>query len=149
MESLPAQDALAGTTSSPRAETAGGPVPAVLFGGDDDRRLLLKGILLLHRHPVSLEARSVEDLRELAPSSRPELLVFDAGDGPWADTLATSLRERPTLRAVVLLPPRSPEMEEAAIHAGARSTVTRPFTIRELVDAIDDALAAVPGAPAS
>lgn len=144
METLPEPGALADAGASRTRESPVGPVPAVLFGGDDDRRLLLKGILLLRHHPVSLEARTVEELRELAPSSRPELLVFDAGDGPWAETLAASLRERPTLRAVVLLPPRSPGMRDEALHAGARSTVTRPFTIRELVDAIDDALAAAP-----
>ena len=133
-----------GTTVPP---SGGEPVPAVLWIPDDDVRLLLRGILTLHRHPVVLELPSNEALRRWdAPPVA--LLIVDAVSGSerWREELSDALRVRPGLRAIVLLPRDHEGWRNDAAALGARVSLVRPFAVREFVDAIHEALAG-PAAP--
>lgn len=118
-----------------------GPIPAVLWVPDDDVRLLLRGILTLHRHPVVLELSSSEALRRWDPTPI-ALLIVDAvsGAGRWREELAAALAARPELRAVVLLPHDDGALRREAEALGARATVVRPFAVRDLLGAIREAL---------
>jgi DNA-binding NarL/FixJ family response regulator len=115
-------------------------VPAVLLGGSEDTRLLLRGLLRLHRHRVLLEAQAPEGIDRLPPSPETKILVLDAGSDPnctWAEGLASVLRVHPDLRALVILPSSDPALETRARQAGARATLVRPFAIRDFVEAVD------------
>ncbi len=133
---------LDGGSSVPVMTAAGSStVPAVLWVPDDDLRLLLRGILTLQRHPVVLELTSAEALNRWEPPPV-ALLVVDAvsGSGRWRDELAQALRARPELRAIVLLPRNHEALRTEAEELGARATLVRPFAIRDLVEAIREAL---------
>jgi len=115
-------------------------VPAVLLGGSEDTRLLLRGLLRLHRHRVLLEAQSPDGIERLPASPETKILILDAGsdgDGQWADNLASVLRARSDLRALVILPSSDPALENRARKAGARAILVRPFAIRDFVEAVD------------
>ncbi len=109
--------------------------PAVLWGSNDDTRLLLRGLLRLYRFPVIYEARSLEDLEQLPTASEPRLLLRDleAKGGDWSGELASALRLHTELRAVVILPPGLPAAEAEALRAGAKAVLPRPFAIREFL----------------
>jgi DNA-binding NarL/FixJ family response regulator len=117
-------------------------VPAVLLGGSEDTRLLLRGLLRLHRHRVLLETQARDGIDRLPRSPEPKVLILDAGpekDGVWADELFTILQSRDDLRALVILPSSDPAVESRARRAGARTVLVRPFAIREFVEAVESA----------
>ena len=136
--------------STPSEKASGGPagppdgsassVPAVLLGGSEDTRLLLRGLLRLHRHRVLLEAPAREGIERLPASPETKLLILDAGsekDGKWAEELAAVLKSRPDLEALVILSSSDPALETRARSAGARAVLVRPFAIRDFVEAVD------------
>lgn len=122
-------------------------VPAVLLGGSEDTRLLLRGLLRLHRHRVLLEAQAPEGIERLPASPETKVLILDAGskaDCTWAEDLSSVLKNRSDLRALVILPTSDPTLETRAREAGARGVLVRPFAIHDFVEAVD-AVAAEPG----
>lgn len=122
-------------------DRASGAVPSVLWVPDDDVRLLLRGILTLQHHPVVLELSSAEALRRWEPPDV-ALLIVDAVSGAerWRAELTEALRSRPELRAIVLLPRDREALRREAEALGARTTLVRPFALRDLVAAIREAL---------
>ncbi len=120
----------------------GRPVEAVLLSRNDDTRLLLRGLLRLHHHRIVLEARTVDELRELAPGLGPRLLLqdVDTEDERWSDELAVVLHDHPDLRAVVLLPSEGGGLRAEAMRVGARAVIVRPFAIRELMRLVEEAV---------
>ena len=119
--------------------TAAVHAPAVIWGENDETRLLLRGLLRLHRHPVVQEVASVDELERLPSTSGPCILLYDApaGDGPWATELASVLERHPELRAIVILPPGTPVGEVDAHRVGARAVLPRPFAIQEFARALE------------
>ncbi|HYB79216.1 MAG TPA: hypothetical protein VEG66_05600 [Thermoplasmata archaeon] len=114
--------------------------PAIVLGGSEDTRLLLRGLLRLHRHRVLLEAPTREAVDRLPPSAEVKILVLDAGTDKadvWANELSSLLRVRSDLRALVILPSSDPGLETRARQAGARAVLVRPFAIRDFVEAVD------------
>jgi DNA-binding NtrC family response regulator len=118
--------------------------PAAIYGPDDDVRLLLRGILLLYRHPVTREAKLPSELGHLPSESR--VLIYDVGAAPtgWTDVLAGVIRENPALPVLVLLPSGGEELASEAERAGAQGTLVKPFATHALIAAIDTLLT-VPG----
>jgi CheY-like chemotaxis protein len=122
--------------------TPGAKVPAVICGPNEDTRLLLRGLLRLHRHPVVWEARTLGDLEQMPPSTETRILLLDveAEDGAWNVDLARALQSRPGLRAVVILPVTASDAAPRALSAGARAALSRPFAIQDLVKALGKAV---------
>ncbi len=118
---------------------AGDHTPAVILGRDEETRLLLRGLLRLHRHPVVQEAATVEELGELPSAAGHRILLYDvpAGDDRWATDLTSVLARHPDLRAVVILPPGTVTPEGEAQRAGARAILARPFAIQEFARALE------------
>ena len=119
---------------------AGVHAPAVIWGRNEETRLLLRGLLRLHRHPVVHEAACADDLERLPPTSGPCLLLFDVpsgSDGRWASELASVLERHPELRAVVILPSGTPSTEVEARRVGARAVLPRPFAVQEFAQALE------------
>ncbi len=129
------------------------PIEAVLLGTNDDTRLLLRGLIRLHRHRVALEARSIDELDSLVPSGRSRVLIQDVDpeDDRWSDELRFALDRHPDLRALVLLPTDGSAMRAEAIRAGASAVIVRPFAVRELirkvVEVVDDPAPRPPSGP--
>ena len=117
------------------------PIPADLWGRNEDTRLLLRGLLRLNRYPVVHEAATLDDLHGMPAASGPRLLVVDAEteDGPGWEDIGAALREHPELRAIVILPRGARSSEAMARAAGARALLSRPFAIRDLVTALQRA----------
>ena len=136
-----------GSGSGASFEPPGRTVEAVLLGRNDDTRLLLRGLLRLHHHRIVLEARTVEELEQLAPTPTPRVLLqdVDTGDDRWSDELAWALHQHPDLRAIVLLPSEGGGLRAEALRVRARSALVRPFAIRELIRLVNEAVD--PGLP--
>ena len=111
-----------------------------MLGGSEDTRLLLRGLLRLHRHRVLLEAPTRQAVDRLPPSNETKILVLDAGTAKgdeWVEELTGVLRNRPDLYALVILPSSDPGLETRARQAGAKSILVRPFAIRDFIHAVD------------
>jgi CheY-like chemotaxis protein len=126
--------------SPPRGDRSG-ITQAVLWAENVDTRLLLRGLLRLHRHPVVHEVASLEELVRLPPSADPTILVVavESEDDGWERRLTETLKRHPELRPVVILPRESAGLEPRALAAGARAVVVRPFAIRDFVRALASA----------
>ncbi len=137
---LTASEKTGGGSTAPSATPPSPAAPAVLLGGSEDTRLLLRGILRLHRHRVLLEAPTREGIERLPPTPETKVLIWDAGsdgDDKWADDLSSTLRNRSDLRALVILPRSDPALETRARKAGAKAVLVRPFGIHDFVQAVD------------
>jgi AmiR/NasT family two-component response regulator len=137
--------ALGSQPSSPSESVAGAgrrpSVPAVLWSRSEDTRLLLRGLLRLHRYSVVLEAATVDDLGGTPTATGPRILVVDAEEEEtdWPRDLTVALQAHPELTAVVVLPRDLSAADGRARFPGARAVVSRPFAIRDLVAALDQA----------
>lgn len=122
---------------SPEPPSSGG-VSAVLLGQNEDTRLLLRGLLRLHRYPVLHEVGTVDELVALPSLPAPTVLVVDVESiwTGWDRELPAALVVHPELRVLVLLPPESAALEPRARAAGAAGVVVRPFAIRDFVRAV-------------
>jgi CheY-like chemotaxis protein len=122
---------------------------AIVWAQNVDTRLLLRGLLRLHRHPVMHEVASLEELVRLPASADPTILVMavESGDGGWERDLTTTAKRHPELRPVVILPRESAALEPRALAAGARAVVVRPFAIRDFVRALASAVDGVDERP--
>ena len=127
-------------TAAPATPLPPSGAPAIVLGGSEDTRLLLRGLLRLHRHRVLLETPTRDAIDRLPASAETKILVVDTGSEKgeaWANDLAALLHARPDLRALVILPSSDPGLETRARQAGARATLVRPFAIRDFIEAVD------------
>ncbi len=140
-------DAVGGDAAPPPRPD--GSLDAVIFGANDDTRLLLRGLLRLQRHQVILEAATVDATREIPAGDRPRVLLFDvdAADDRWSEDLRAILEMHPDLRTLVLLPHDRSALREEAGRVGARAVIVRPFQVRDLVRLVDEAVYGAPDAP--
>ena len=141
------ENALGGKTPPPAAPAS--TAPAILLGGTEDTRLLLRGLLRLHRHRVLLETATREGIDRLTPSPETKILIVDAGldkAAKWAEELTAVLQAHPDLRALVILPSADPALQTRARQAGARAVLVRPFAIRDFIQAVDSVTVEFPPA---
>ncbi len=138
---ISARDPVAATTSD---GTRLNRIPAVLWGSNEDTRLLLRGLLRLHQCPNVYEVANLDDLEALPPLFAPTVLIVDAEnpEGPWDRDLAAALAARPELRGLVVLPRDSAPLESRARAAGAAEVIRRPFAIQDFAQAVATTAAA-------
>jgi DNA-binding NarL/FixJ family response regulator len=135
---------------NPRSPDPAGPAPSgspvrpaltriVLMGGSAEDRLLLRGLLRLHRHRVAAEIPAADDLHEMVASDERKVLIFliGAGGSDWWGDLSDALAKDPRLTAIVLTSSRSPEFDRRAAEAGARAVLQRPFTVKDLIATVE------------
>jgi len=112
-----------------------------VVGGSEETRLLLRGLLRLHRHQVVQEGPTLECLERLPPATLqgPLVLVVDANldEGSWGERAGRVLHDHPHVRGVLLSPSRSSRVENQAKSAGFAAVVRRPFSMQELVAAVE------------
>jgi AmiR/NasT family two-component response regulator len=133
---------------TPRAEVPSGPhgpngssstVDTVIVGGSDETRLLLRGLLRLHHHRVRGEAATAEGLEPVeSPAETRVLILVIEGEGEeWPLELASARDRQPGLRALLIVPESTPQLESRARAAGVHGILNRPFAIRDLIAAVE------------
>lgn len=115
----------------------------VVLGGSEETRLLLRGLLRLHRHQVIAEGATVEALARLPAASLQSSLVLvvdvNLDEGGWGESMERVFREHPLARGVLLSPSRSARVDSQAKTIGFTSVVRRPFSMMELIAAVSSA----------
>ncbi len=131
-----------------RAEAPSGPggsddpspnVEAVIVGGNDETRLLLRGLLRLHHYRVRGEAASAEALDPVDGhvDRRVLILVADGDNEEWPVELSNARDRQPGLLPLLVVPESTPNLERRARAAGVHGILNRPFAIRDLISAIE------------
>ena len=112
------------------------PPAAVVVAADDEMRILLRGLLQLHRIRVEAEADGMTEALRLVREHRPTLVVVDAHlkEGSPADLVAGARAIRPGVRCILVAPaarPPSPGKD------GQPDVVLlKPFRIQQFAEAV-------------
>lgn len=107
----------------------------MVVAGDEETRVLLRGLLRLHHFRVDGEAEGVAQALEMLRDRAPTLMVVDVNlaEGS-ASTLLQEVREiAPQVRTILVAPASRPPPPGAP---GADITLLRPFRIRQFADAL-------------
>lgn len=115
-----------------------GPAPpsAVVVAGDEETRVLLRGLLKLHRFRVVGEASGASQADELVRLHRPTVLVADATlvEGSLGRLFPAARDASPGTRIILIQPnARPPPLEPPAV---PDATLVRPFRVRDFIDAL-------------
>ena len=110
----------------------------IIVGGSDETRLLLRGLLRLHRQRVLGEGTTASYLSNLPVPPEPSVLLLDVDleEAEWLTAIRAAVERCKGLRAILLTPSRSPRVEELARQAGITALVRRPFAVHELIEAV-------------
>lgn len=111
---------------------------AVIVAGDEETRILFRGLLRLHRIRVEGEADGAERALELVRNHRPQLLVADMNlaEGSPTALVTDARRVHPEVR-VVLVGAASRPLPEASDGTRPDAVLMRPFRIREFAEAVN------------
>lgn len=122
---------------------------AIVVAGDEETRVLLRGLLRLHHFRVDGEAEGATHALELLHDHRPELLVADVNlaEGSAAALIASARAVVPTLRVVLVAPASRPPVLSTEPSQRPDVVLLRPFRIREFADALQGTM--TPGSSAS
>ena len=115
---------------------------AVVVGGDQETRVLFRGLLRLHHYRVVGEAEGSTHAQELVRLHRPALLLVDTNlaEGSPSNLITSTRAEAPLTRIVLVSPPARGAPAPEPGHPDA--TLPRPFRIREFATAIAPATGA-------
>jgi CheY-like chemotaxis protein len=130
---MPDSDALADAT-------------AVVVAGDEETRVLLRGLLRLHHFRVLGEAEGCSQAVQLIQERRPSLLMADVSlsEGSIQSLIRDARNLTPTLRIVLVAPAsRPPPVSDAKTRPDA--ILLRPFRIHQFADALSPRAGNPPG----
>lgn len=120
------------------ATTEGASAAAIVVAGDEETRVLLRGLLRLHHFRVDGEAEGATHALELLRDHRPQLLVADVNlaEGSPSALIAGARAILPLLRVILVAPASRPPVPSP--EAGQRPDVVllRPFRIRQFAEAL-------------
>ncbi len=108
----------------------------MVVAGDEETRVLLRGLLRLHHFRVDGEADGVTQALELLHNHRPGLMVVDVNlaEGTAGALLAEARTIVPMLRIILVAPASRPPA--ATPGPGPDVTLLRPFRIRQFAEAL-------------
>jgi len=113
----------------------------VVVAGDEETRVLLRGLLRLHHFRVDGEADGVSQALELLRRHHPSLVVVDVNlaEGTAHALLAEARKIVPLVRIILVAPASRPP----AASGGPEPDVTllRPFRIRQFAEALTPSVA--------
>jgi DNA-binding NarL/FixJ family response regulator len=111
---------------------------AVVVAGDEETRVLLRGLLRLHHFRVDGEAEGATQALELLREHRPALLVADVSlaEGSPTALVAEARSLLPQLRIVLVAPASRPPPPPADPSKGPHIVLLRPFRIRQFAEAL-------------
>jgi DNA-binding NtrC family response regulator len=131
-------------------DTSRAPASAVVVAGDEETRILLRGLLRLHHFRVDGEAEGATQCLEMIKEHRPSLLVADVNlaEGSPGSLVSEARRVAPELR-VILVAPASRPPAPADHEKGPDVVLLRPFRIRQFAEALlpPDPAAGTPAPP--
>jgi CheY-like chemotaxis protein len=108
-----------------------------IYSPNDEIRLLLRGLLRLHRYRIVGEGNSPSSLQTIPRDASPVVVLdADLDEVGWVESVQALHRERPELRVVLLTATRSPRVGSQAKATGIDAVVRRPFPVRELLEAV-------------
>jgi DNA-binding NarL/FixJ family response regulator len=109
-----------------------------IYSAQDDVRLLLRGLLRLHRYRVVGEGNGPSSLQQLPKDSGAVIVVdADLDEVGWAEAVTTLHRANPEQRVILLCATRSPRVESQAKALGISAVVRRPFAVHQLIEAVN------------
>jgi DNA-binding NarL/FixJ family response regulator len=111
---------------------------AVVVAGDEETRVLLRGLLRLHHFRVDGEAEGATQALELLRDHRPSLLVADVNlaEGSPTALVADARMLLPNLRVVLVAPASRPPPPTANPEQAPHVILLRPFRIRQFAEAL-------------
>ncbi len=120
------------------ASAAGTPSSAVVVAGDEETRVLLRGLLRLHHFRVDGEAEGATQGIELVREHKPTLMVADVNlaEGSSNQLVAESRRLAPSMRVILVAPASRPPNPPASGDRGPDAVLLRPFRIRQFAEAL-------------
>ncbi len=118
---------------------------AVVVAGDEETRVLLRGLLRLHHFRVDGEAEGATQALELLRDHHPALLVADVNlaEGSPTTLVADARQLLPQLRIVLVAPASRPPPPPNDPAQGPHVVLLRPFRIRQFAEAL------LPASPAA
>jgi len=125
------------STFSTPARTEG--ASAIVVAGDEETRVLLRGLLRLHHYRVIGEAEGSTEGTELLRTHPPSVMVVDAAlaEGSFPVLIREARLLRPEMRVVLVTPtPVRPGDGTPKGADGPDATVTRPFRLADFLGAL-------------
>jgi DNA-binding NtrC family response regulator len=119
---------------------------AIVVAGDEETRILLRGLLRLHHFRVDGEAEGATEAIELVRVHRPSLLVIDASlaEGSSSPLVGHARGLSPGIRVILVAPASRPPTLPSDPVQCPDVVLLRPFRIRQFAEALAPA-----GAPTS
>jgi DNA-binding response OmpR family regulator len=116
----------------------GEPSSALVVAGDEETRVLLRGLLRLHHFRVDGEAEGVTHALELIRLHRPTLLVLDANlsEGTAGPLIGQARAAVPGIRVILVAPASRPPTVVADVTQHPDALLLRPFRIRQFAEAL-------------
>jgi DNA-binding NarL/FixJ family response regulator len=118
---------------------------AIVVAGDEETRVLLRGLLRLHHFRVDGEAEGATHALELLRDHRPALLVADVNlaEGSPSALVADARAILSPLRVILVAPASRPPLPAPDAAHRPDVVLLRPFRIRQFAEAL------LPGASGS
>jgi CheY-like chemotaxis protein len=113
------------------------PSNAIVVAGDEETRVLLRGLLRLHHFRVDGEAEGASQAMELLERHRPSLLVVDVNlaEGSPLSLLKDARGLLPQVRTILVAPASRPPTINGSAHP-PDVVLLRPFRIRQFAEAL-------------
>jgi DNA-binding NarL/FixJ family response regulator len=120
------------------ASAAGTSPSAVVVAGDEETRVLLRGLLRLHHFRVDGEAEGAQQGIDLVREHRPTLMVADVNlaEGSSSQLVAEVRRVAPEMRVILVAPASRPPSPTGPDDGGPDAVLLRPFRIRQFAEAL-------------
>ncbi len=111
---------------------------AIVVAGDEETRVLLRGLLRLHHFRVEGEAEGATHGLELVRERRPSLMVTDVNlaEGAPSTLVAGARALVPTIRVILVAPASRPPPASPDPSHRPDVVLLRPFRIRQFADAL-------------
>ena len=121
--------------STPEVSTG---ATAIVVAGDEETRVLLRGLLRLHHFRVDGEAEGASHALELLRDHRPHLLVADVNlaEGSSAALVADARAVVPNLRVILVAPASRPPAPASDAAHRPDVVLLRPFRIRQFAESL-------------
>jgi DNA-binding NarL/FixJ family response regulator len=122
---------------------------AVVVAGDEETRVLLRGLLRLHHFRVDGEAQGATEAIDLVRTHRPSLLVVDASlaEGSSSALVGHARELAPGVRVILVAPVSRPPVLPSDPGQCPDVVLLRPFRIRQFAEALLPAGAGGPPRP--
>jgi DNA-binding response OmpR family regulator len=111
---------------------------AIVVAGDEETRVLLRGLLRLHHFRVDGEAEGATQAIELVRAHRPSLLVVDASlaEGSSTPLVGHARGLSPGVRIILVAPASRPPDLPSDPMLRPDAVLLRPFRIRQFAEAL-------------